>query len=428
MTTKRCAIYTRVSTDNQAEKEFNSCMTQEQKITSFIDSQEKGNIYNTYHDEGFTGTNTERPALQKLLEDIRNNKIDVILVYKMDRLIRSPKIFYQLIETFDKYKVDFISITERFDTSTPSGNLLRNIMLIFAQFERDLTSERTRDKMLERAKMGLWNGGNIPYGYKTIDKKLAIHPEESEIVKTIYNIYIESKSLSAVIKELNDSNIKNRQHKNFANPGVTYILRNVIYTGQIKYSDKLYPGKHDAIITQDTFDKAQTCHQKNKKKYKLYKNYLFPGIIRCEKCGSIMTPSFVNKHSKKGKLKRYFYYRCTSTFQKGWDSCSIKQIKLRMHDRNNSFGTEQYYELSGTELGLDPKTIQTDLKSLIGICKDSNRVGRNLKIKKFIKSINYSRENIEVEIFYSNSHLRESEGALVLSESLKKKVGSGWEK
>ena len=163
---KNCAIYTRVSTDIQAEKEFSSCEAQEEKIRSFIKSQNNWQAYKVYSDAGYTGANANRPALQELLEDIKERKIDIVLAYKIDRLTRSPKDFYQLIEVFDKCQTDFISITERFDTSTPAGRLLRNIMLTFAQFERELTSERTKDKLLERARKGFWNGGRPPYGYE----------------------------------------------------------------------------------------------------------------------------------------------------------------------------------------------------------------------------------------------------------------------
>jgi len=149
-----CAIYTRVSTDNQAEKDFSSCEAQEEKIRAFVKSQNNWEVFKVYSDAGYTGANLNRPALQELLQDIKQGKINIVLAYKIDRLTRSPKDFYQLIEFFENCKVDFISITERFDTSTPAGRLLRNIMLTFAQFERELASERTKDKMLERAKKG----------------------------------------------------------------------------------------------------------------------------------------------------------------------------------------------------------------------------------------------------------------------------------
>ena len=168
---KKCAIYTRVSTESQAEKEFSSCESQEEKIRSFVKSQNNWQIVKVYSDAGYTGANTNRPALKELLEDIKQREIDIILSYKIDRLTRSPKDFYQLIEIFEKYNVSFISITERFDTSTPAGRLFRNIMLTFAQFERELVSERTKDKLLERAKKGLWNGGRPPFGYEAKNQK-----------------------------------------------------------------------------------------------------------------------------------------------------------------------------------------------------------------------------------------------------------------
>jgi len=152
----KAAIYTRVSTDTQAEVEFNSCATQESKIRSFIKSQNNIEVYKVYSDAGYSGANTDRPALQEMLRDIHNGKIDIVIAYKIDRLTRSPKDFYHLVEVFDNNNVSFLSITERFDTSTPSGRLLRNIMLTFAQFERELISERIRDKIFEKAKKGLW--------------------------------------------------------------------------------------------------------------------------------------------------------------------------------------------------------------------------------------------------------------------------------
>ena len=151
----QCAIYTRVSTDMQAEVEFNSCEAQEARIKAFIASQETMEIFRVYSDPGFTGANLNRPGLQELLEDVKQKHINLVITYKIDRLTRSPRDFYQLVEIFDKHNVDFISVTERFDTSTPAGRLLRNIMLTFAQFERELTCERVKDKMFERAKKGM---------------------------------------------------------------------------------------------------------------------------------------------------------------------------------------------------------------------------------------------------------------------------------
>src|SRR3989339_1900062 len=204
MQTKNCAIYTRVSTDIQAEKEFSSCEAQEQKIRSFIASQNNWQVFKIYNDAGYSGTTLNRPAIQQLLLDLKKEKIDIVLAYKLDRLTRSPKDFYQLIEFFEQSKIDFISITERFDTSTPAGRLLRNIMLTFSQFERELTSERTKDKMLERAKKGLANGGLTPYGYIRQDKKLIPHLKEGEEIKSIFETYVESSSTAKTYQMLKD--------------------------------------------------------------------------------------------------------------------------------------------------------------------------------------------------------------------------------
>ena len=178
----RCAIYTRVSTDNQVEKDYNSLETQKESLMAYIQAHkyEGWELYDVYEDAGYSAADLNRSELQRLLNDIRRKKINIVLVYKIDRLTRSPKDFYYLMEIFEKYKVDFISITERFDTSTPAGRLLRNIMLTFAQFERELASERTKDKMLERAKKGLWNGGLVPYGYKRENKRLIVNPKEAD--------------------------------------------------------------------------------------------------------------------------------------------------------------------------------------------------------------------------------------------------------
>ncbi|HOJ16775.1 MAG TPA: recombinase family protein [Caldisericia bacterium] len=260
----KCAIYTRVSTDNQAEKEFSSCEAQEEKIRAFIKSQKNWEIFKVYSDAGYTGANLNRPALQELLQDITQGKINIALVYKIDRLTRSPKDFYMLIEFFEKYKVDFISITERFDTSTPAGRLLRNIMLTFAQFERELASERTRDKMLERAKKGMWNGGLVPYGYKRENKMLGVNPKEAEIIRLIYETYVTTGSLFKTYDELKRQETKDRQGKNFSKSAIHYILRNIVYTGKLNYAGKIYQGIHQPIISEELFNLAQEIHREDK--------------------------------------------------------------------------------------------------------------------------------------------------------------------
>ncbi|GAG80949.1 unnamed protein product, partial [marine sediment metagenome] len=179
-------------------------------------------------------------------------------------------------------------------------------MLTFAQFERELTSERTKDKMIERAKKGMWNGGISPFGYKKENKKLIIDKKETKTITFIYETYITTGSLAKTYNQLKQGNIKNRQGKGFTKSNLGYILRNVVYTGKIKYAGQIYQGIHQLIISEKVFNFAQKIHKKKNKKIRLYKKFLFGGLINCKECGSKMTPCFTNKKSK-GKFKRYYY-------------------------------------------------------------------------------------------------------------------------
>ena len=437
---KQCAIYTRVSTDLQAEKEFSSCEAQEEKIRSFVKSQNNWQVAKVYSDAGYTGANTNRPALQELLEDIKERKIDIVLAYKIDRLTRSPKDFYQLIEVFEKYNVSFISITERFDTSTPAGRLLRNIMLTFAQFERELTSERTKDKLLERVKKGMWNGGNPPYGYERKDKKLIINKKEAEIVGMIFEKYIETRSINEVYDFLKEKNIKNRQGKIFSKNHLALILRNITYTGKIKYAGQIYQGIHQPIISQELFELAQKTHKRRIRKFRIYRDFLFGGLIKCNECGYTMSACFTNKH-RNGKLKRYYYYRCTLINKKGWQACSTKEVSADRIERyilenlerisldknyieNLVFKLNHESESSKLSLknsssavgdGIEPsqacskfskfsaETIASLLRSFLLFLSQRRGVERNLLVKRFLKEIIYSPETIKITLFYSEN-------------------------
>jgi len=420
---KNCIIYTRVSTDNQAEKEFSSCEAQEQKIKSFVASQDNWKIIKVYSDAGYSGATLNRPKIQQLISDLKKEKIDIVLVYKIDRLTRSPKDFYQLIEFFEQSKIDFISITERFDTSTPAGRLLRNIMLTFSQFERELTSERTKDKLLERAKKGMANGGLTPYGYMKQNKKLIPHQKEKEEIKSIFERYLETQSLSAVYKFLKDKEVKNHSGKNFSKTNIAHILRNIVYIGKIKHNNEIYQGVHEPIISEEIFALAQKIHKEKQKNFRVYKNFLFGGLINCEKCGSKMTSCFTNKKAN-GKLKRYYYYRCTSTLGQDWQSCPVKQVSAERIENfclenlerisidknyienlvfrlNNDFQSphEAGYELTGACSKfpqISAEKINDTLKFFLSELKTKRGIERNFLAKKFLSKILYSPETIKI--------------------------------
>ena len=431
---KQCAVYTRVSTDMQAEKEFSSCEAQEEKIKSFVQSQNNWRVFKVYSDAGYTGASTNRPALRELLEDIKQKKIDIILAYKIDRLTRSPKDFYQLIEFFEQNNVSFISITERFDTSTPAGRLLRNVMLTFAQFERELTSERTKDKLLERAKKGMWNGGRSPYGYERKNKKLIINKKEAEMVRLIFETYVETGSVNEVYDALKEKNIKNRQGKIFSRAHLALILRNIAYVGKIKYAGQIYRGIHQPIISEELFELAQKTHKRRIRKFRIYKYFLLGGLIHCKECGHTMSACFTNKH-RNGKLKRYYYYRCTSVNKKGWQACLTKEVSAERIENyilenlerisldknyienfvfklNHSLNTpsEERIEPSKACSKFSVETIISILQFFLSTLFIKRGIERNLFAKRFIKEIIYSKENIKINLFYSENFKNFSAG------------------
>ncbi len=420
----KCAVYTRVSTDNQAEKEFNSCEAQEAKIRSFINSQDNMEVFKVYSDPGYTGANINRLALNEMLDDIRQNKINLVVSYKIDRLTRSPKDFYQLIELFERHGVDFISVTERFDTSTPSGRLLRNIMLTFAQFERELVSERTRDKMLQRAQKGMWNGGSVPFGYKAENRKLVINEKDAKVVRNIYESYVTSGSLFEVYNELKSKDIRDKKGLNFAKSGIYSILRNPVYTGKTKYAGKLSQGQHQPIISEDIFNLAQEIHKKKKQTLLVYRNYPLAGLVKCRDCGVHMTLTHTNK-MKRGKTKKYYYYRCTKTLKRDWHECGTKHVSAPRLDnyvfqnlerialdrqyieslmfRLNNYpsGNDRGYELSDEKPKLSGNIFQQTLQCFIEGINQKKGIDKNLWAKKFIINILYSKSDIQINLYYS---------------------------
>src|SRR6201747_1353156 len=263
----RCAIYTRVSTDQGLDQDFNSLDAQYEASQSYIKSQAHAGwqlIRSRYDDGGYSGGSTERPALQQLLTDIRARKIDVIVVYKVDRLTRSLADFAKLVELFDAHGVSFVSVTQQFNTTTSMGRLTLNVLLSFAQFEREVTSERIRDKIAASKRKGLWVGGNLPLGYQLKDGKVAIVEEEAELVRSIYRRYLELGGVNELVRDLRERNIRTRV-KQLATGGTRggipfgrgtlyYLLSNHFYIGEVKYKNEILPGEQPPIIDRALFE------------------------------------------------------------------------------------------------------------------------------------------------------------------------------
>ena len=241
----RCAIYTRKSTDEGLEQTFNSLDAQREACEAYIKSQQHEGwqaIASRYDDGNYSGGNMERPALKQIMADIEAGKVGVVVVYKVDRLTRSLADFAKIVEHFDKYKVSFVSVTQHFNTTTSMGRLTLNVLLSFAQFEREVTGERIRDKIAASKKKGMWMGGNVPLGYTVVDRKLLIQEPEAVTVRTVYREFLRLGSVLRLEEWLRANNIRTRRGNNFLRGPLYTMLRNPLYLGLIRHKAEIYPG------------------------------------------------------------------------------------------------------------------------------------------------------------------------------------------
>jgi DNA invertase Pin-like site-specific DNA recombinase len=313
----RCAIYTRKSTEHGLELEFNSLDAQREACEAYIKSQASLGwraIAQPYDDPAFSGGNLERPALKRLLKNIEAGKVDVVVVYKIDRLTRSLADFAKLVEAFDARSISFVAVTQQFNTTTSMGRLTLNVLLSFAQFERELSSERVRDKVAASRRKGKWTGGTVPLGYEARDKKLVINPTEAETVRIIFRRYIELQSFGRLVADLDKRGIvtkrRNTKVKKY-NGGIPFtygplahFLKNRIYIGETGHGDKWYPGEHKAIIDRKAFDKVQELLASGTNKRKIKRSEsgaLLIGKLFDDR-GNAMSPSFSTKNGVRYKF------------------------------------------------------------------------------------------------------------------------------
>ena len=324
----RCAVYTRKSTEEGLDQDFNSLDAQREACEAFIQSQKSEGwvlVPNAYDDGGISGGTLERPALQRLMVDITAGRVDIVVVYKVDRLTRSLADFAKLVETFDAAGASFVSVTQQFNTSTSMGRLTLNMLLSFAQFEREVTAERIRDKIAASKKKGMWMGGLPSLGYDVDDRKLVINAPEAETVRHIYRRYAELGSVRALKDELDQDGIVSKLRvdrygrqtggKPLARGALYLMLQNRIYRGKIVHKDKCYPGEHAAIVDQGLWDTVQEMLASNRIELKSGGSARQPSLLAgliFDDGGERMTPTHANK-----KGRRYRYYVTHSLIKRG---------------------------------------------------------------------------------------------------------------
>ena len=320
-------LYIRVSTDRQA-KEGDSLEEQENELKKFCEFRHF-RIHKIYVERGRSGGNTNRPEYQKLVKDVENKKINAVVVKKIDRLSRSLLDFEALMKLLQEKEIEFISIKENFDTTSAMGKAMLRVALVFAQLEREQTSERISDVLSFRASQGLYNGGTRPHGYVTVNKELTPYPKEKETIDVMVKRFLELKSTTAVAKFLNNAGYRIRTGKLWDKRRIHHILQNPIYAGKVKWYDQIYQGIHQPFISEKIFDQIQAIfrngqrHEADSKSEALLKR-----LVLCGNCGRPMTPS----HSLNHQHVKYFYYRCTSTnnSEKGQSVCTYKYVPFNI--------------------------------------------------------------------------------------------------
>ena len=322
-----CAVYTRKSTEEGLEMEFNSLDAQREACEAYVASQRAEGwilVPDRYDDGGFSGGTLERPALKQLRADIEAGKIDVVVVYKIDRLSRSLMDFSRLVEVFDQHKVTFVSVTQSFNTTTSMGRLTLNVLLSFAQFEREVIGERIRDKFAASRKRGIWMGGWAPLGYEVRDRKLVVNEVDAELVRSIFQRFLKTGSATVLARELIAENVRNKYGK-LIDKGILYkMLNNPVYIGVAVHKGVSYPGEHVSIIDRKIWDKVQARFRESPRKRGAATRAQTPALLKgliFGPTGVAMSPTHTRKN---GRL--YRYYISQTTLKQGAGDCPATRV------------------------------------------------------------------------------------------------------
>ena len=414
----RCAIYARKSSEEGLEQSFNSLDAQREACQAFISSQRQEGwraLPARYDDGGFSGGTLERPALQQLLKDIEDSKVDTIVVYKVDRLTRSLADFAKIVEALDSRGVSFVSVTQQFNTTTSMGRLTLNVLLSFAQFEREVTGERIRDKIAASKRKGMWMGGRVPVGYDVKERKLIVNPEEASLVRRLFHLYLEQRCVSRLKVQLDKEGIKSKERTSVAgnrsggslhSRGALYrILQNPIYVGEVHHRGNLYIGEHKAIIPRELWEQVQaqlrSDNQGRRNGLKVNSPSLLVGLLQDAE-GHRFTPSHTVKNGR-----RYRYYVCQGKI--GGQGTPSRPARLPAHDveklvslRLRSFLQSANDVMDGLTQLEDPPAISQELiaaatKQSDHLCSASPSAVQDF-VRRVVQRVVVHPDRIEVEV------------------------------
>lgn len=401
-TAKRCAIYTRKSTEEGLDQAFNSLDAQREACAAFILSQaHEGweSVSEQYDDGGWSGGNMDRPALKQLLADVAAGKVDVIVVYKVDRLTRSLADFARMVDTLDKAGASFVSVTQAFNTTNSMGRLTLNVLLSFAQFEREVTSERIRDKITASKSRGMWMGGPVALGYRLGDRKLHPHEQEAEIVRSIFGRYVELRSITKVVDELarQDIRTKIRQYADgrtvggihFTRGSLSQLLQNPLYTGRVKHRDTLHDGEHEAIVSIEQWEAVQRMLAGNRHERKLGTRTRYPSLLTgmiSDPDGRPMTPVSTQRGTR-----RHHYY--VTRLRPGEEKSTAWRVPAGEIDRLVIDAFAEWFQ--STDRAVEPTQLISDRELADGLPNLSVPAQRKLLHEKGVKA-RLSEDSIQI--------------------------------
>jgi len=410
---KRCAIYTRKSCEDGLELEYNSLDAQYDSAAAYIRSQASNGwqvIPKRYDDGGFSGGNVNRPALKELMRDIESGAVDIVVVYKIDRLSRSLTDFTDLSKLFERHDVAFVSVTQQIDTSNAAGRMMLNILMSFAQFEREMTSDRIRDKIYATRKKGLWSGGMTPFGYKMAERRLVPDPVTAPVVRFVFERFAVSGSAKLVTKELQRKfgprgpGARHGGDTSWRMMHVYRILRNPVYKGEIVHraTGETFQGLHERLVDASLWDDCNRIlnesagHQPSMHRET---TAVLKGLVRCGHCGSAMAPVF----SVKRKGVRYSYYRCVAPTKKADAECPVRSVSGELLERQviaqlgAILNTPEFLELAAEGAGCPVAVAKSALSDIPAFFADLFPPVRERLLHCLVKEVTVRQDRLDIE-------------------------------